>query len=71
MVEHQQPVCKLAFERMTDIPDVLYGEDLGSNYQGQVSTLSKHFEEQIAGVAQMTLQTSPTIADRPNPLFRA
>jgi dCTP deaminase len=43
MVEHRQPVCKLAFERMSGEPDVLYGEDLGSNYQGQQTMLSKHF----------------------------
>ena len=30
--------------------NVLYGSDLGSNYQGQVTMLSKHFEEQTAGV---------------------
>ena len=30
----------------------LYGADLGSNYQGQVTMLSKHFIEQTAsGVA--------------------
>jgi dCTP deaminase len=43
MVEHRQPVCKLAFERMAAEPDVLYGEDIGSNYQGQQTMLSKHF----------------------------
>jgi dCTP deaminase len=43
MVEHGQPVCKLAFERMAEEPDVLYGEDVGSNYQGQQTMLSKHF----------------------------
>jgi dCTP deaminase len=43
MVEHHQPVCKLAFERMALEPDVLYGADIGSNYQGQRSMLSKHF----------------------------
>jgi dCTP deaminase len=43
MVEHGQPVSKLAFERMTEEPDVLYGEDVGSNYQGQQTMLSKHF----------------------------
>jgi dCTP deaminase len=43
MVEHGQPVCKLAFERMAQEPDVLYGEDVGSNYQGQQTMLSKHF----------------------------
>ena len=45
MVEHRQPVCKLAFERMAAEPDVLYGKDIGSNYQGQVTMLSKHFVE--------------------------
>ena len=29
-------------------PDVLYGSDLDSNYQGQVTMLSKHFKEQTA-----------------------
>jgi dCTP deaminase len=43
MVEHGQPVCKLAFERMAGEPDVLYGEAIGSNYQGQQTMLSKHF----------------------------
>ncbi len=52
MVEHGQPVCKLAFERMAEEPDVLYGRDIGSNYQGQLTMLSKHFAEQTAGLAQ-------------------
>ena len=43
MVEHRQPVCRLAFERMADEPDLLYGRDIGSNYQGQLTMLSKHF----------------------------
>jgi dCTP deaminase len=49
MVEHGQPVCKLALEQMAGIPDCLYGRDLGSNYQSQITTLSKHFQEQTAG----------------------
>ncbi len=56
MVEHRQPVCKLAFERMATEPDVLYGEDLGSNYQGQETMLGKHFVEQTAGIAQLALR---------------
>jgi dCTP deaminase len=52
MIEHRQPVCKLAFERMAVEPDVLYGQDLGSNYQGQQTMLSKHFVEQTAGFSQ-------------------
>ena len=55
MVEHRQPICKLAFERMLEPPDVLYGEDLGSNYQRQETMLSKHFVEQTAGIVQMRL----------------
>lgn len=49
MVEHRQPVCKLGLEWMEAAAERLYGADLGSNYQGQVTMLSKHFEEQTAG----------------------
>ena len=49
MVEHRQPVCKLGLEWMEAPAERLYGADLGSNYQGQVTMLSKHFEEQTAG----------------------
>ena len=48
MVEHRQPVCKLGLERTSAPAERLYGELLGSNYQGQVTMLSKHFEEQGA-----------------------
>ena len=51
MVEHRQPVCKLGLEWMSSPAERLYGSDLGSNYQGQVTMLSKHFEEQTAGAA--------------------
>ncbi len=51
MVEHRQPVCKLGLERMSAPAERLYGAGLGSNYQGQVTMLSKHFEEQTAGEA--------------------
>ncbi|MBW3575116.1 MAG: 2'-deoxycytidine 5'-triphosphate deaminase [Actinobacteria bacterium] len=43
MIEHRQRVCKLTFERMMAPPAKLYGQDIGSNYQGQVETLGKHF----------------------------
>jgi dCTP deaminase len=51
MVEHGQPVCKLAYERMAAEPQVLYGEQLGSNYQGQQTMLSKHFAPRAAAAA--------------------
>jgi dCTP deaminase len=51
MVEHRQPVCKLGLEWMESPAERLYGAGLGSNYQGQVTMLSKHFAEQRAGDA--------------------
>jgi len=45
MVEHGQRVCKLAFERMLEQPSILYGGDIGSSYQQQELTLSKHFKQ--------------------------
>jgi len=48
MIEHGQQVCKLTYERMAAEPVKLYGEDIGSNYQGQVDTLSKHFRSEEA-----------------------
>jgi dCTP deaminase len=51
MVEHRQPVCKLGLEWMAAPAERLYGSSLGSNYQGQVTMLSKHFAEQTAGAA--------------------
>ena len=42
ILRHGQPVAKLVFEPMLDIPDTLYG-DQGSHYQAQGLRLSKHF----------------------------
>jgi len=58
MVEHRQPICKLAFEKMLEPPDKLYGAEVGSNYQGQETMLSKHFVEQTAGSVQLALKGS-------------
>jgi dCTP deaminase len=43
VIEHGQRVCKLTFEQMLEPPDELYGQSIGSSYQGQEETLSKHF----------------------------
>ena len=43
MIDHGQQVCKLTFEKMVCEPAKLYGQDIGSNYQGQMGTLGKHF----------------------------
>ncbi|WP_045390739.1 2'-deoxycytidine 5'-triphosphate deaminase [Falsirhodobacter sp. alg1] len=43
VLEHGQIVGRLVYERMAAPPDVLYGQELASNYQGQGLKLSKHF----------------------------
>ena len=43
LIETGQPVAKLVLERMAEEPTRLYGGEIGSSYQGQVTTLSKHF----------------------------
>jgi dCTP deaminase len=43
VVEDGQVVGKLVYERLTDVPDRLYGQGIGSNYQAQGLKLSKHF----------------------------
>jgi dCTP deaminase len=48
MIEHGQRVCKLTFEQMLEPPERLYGQGIGSNYQGQNETLSKHFARPTA-----------------------
>jgi dCTP deaminase len=42
-LDHGQTVGRLVYERMSERPDRLYGQGLGSNYQGQGLKLSKHF----------------------------
>jgi dCTP deaminase len=39
-----QIIGRLIYERLTEVPEMLYGRDLGSNYQGQALKLSKHFK---------------------------
>jgi dCTP deaminase len=43
ILEPGQIIGRLAFERMADEPEVLYGQTEVSNYQGQNLKLSKHF----------------------------
>ena len=44
ILEDGQIVGRLIYERLTELPEVLYGTDLGSNYQAQGLKLSKHFK---------------------------
>ncbi|MDG2474655.1 MAG: 2'-deoxycytidine 5'-triphosphate deaminase [Paracoccaceae bacterium] len=39
-----QIIGRLIYERMAEVPAILYGSDLKSNYQGQKLKLSKHFK---------------------------
>ena len=43
MLEHGQPVCRLRFERLLETPEITYGTQAGSSYQGQGLRLSRHF----------------------------
>lgn len=43
LLEHAQIVGRLRYERLTDIPDKLYGTSIGSSYQGQGLQLAKQF----------------------------
>jgi dCTP deaminase len=43
ILEHGQIVGRLVYERLTERPKKLYGEEMGSNYQAQGLKLSKHF----------------------------
>ncbi len=44
VLEHGQIVGRLVYERMSEIPQQLYGREIASNYQGQGLKLSKHFK---------------------------
>lgn len=44
MLEHGQVVGRLIYERLTDIPDKVYGRDIGSSYQRQGLQLAKQFK---------------------------
>jgi dCTP deaminase len=44
ILEDGQIIGRLVYERMAEVPDILYGRDLKSHYQGQALKLSKHFK---------------------------
>ena len=44
VLEDGQMVGRLLYQRLTKIPDQLYGSEIGSNYQKQGLKLSKHFK---------------------------
>jgi len=44
VIEHDQLVGRLTYERLTEQPARLYGSSVNSSYQGQGIALSKHFK---------------------------
>ncbi len=44
LIEHGQLVGRLKYERLSAVPDLLYGDAAGSSYQKQGLKLSKHFK---------------------------
>ncbi len=46
LLTNGQPVCKLIYERMSSLPDIVYGEAIGSTYHAQSGPrLSKQFKQ--------------------------
>ncbi len=45
MVVHGQTFCKLFFEKMSTLPEKVYGPKIGSSYQYQTISLSKQFKK--------------------------
>ena len=45
ILEDGQIVGRLVYDKLTDIPDQLYGQGIGSHYQAQGLKLSKHFRQ--------------------------
>ncbi|MHA1518374.1 MAG: dCTP deaminase domain-containing protein, partial [Alphaproteobacteria bacterium] len=43
IVEDGQIVGRLIYDRLTEVPETLYGQGIGSHYQAQGLKLSKHF----------------------------
>ena len=46
IVEDGQIVGRLVYDELTDIPETLYGQGIGSHYQAQGLKLSKHFRQE-------------------------
>lgn len=40
-----QPICRMVFEKTTEVPEKLYGASIGSHYTGTGPSLSKHFKK--------------------------
>jgi dCTP deaminase len=54
LLEDSQIVGRLVYHRMADVPDILYGQQIGSSYQKQGLALSKQFRVSAASVQGAT-----------------
>ena len=45
ILEDGQIVGRLVYDKLTDMPDQIYGQGIGSHYQAQGLKLSKHFKQ--------------------------
>jgi dCTP deaminase len=62
-IEHGQRICKLIFENLLEPAEMLYGASIGSTYQDQKLTLSKHFVSQ-GPRGQLLLPDTPAVRSR-------
>ena len=44
VLEHGQVVGRLVYERLTEVPEKIYGAGIGSSYQSQGLALAKQFK---------------------------
>jgi dCTP deaminase len=44
VLEDGQIIARLVYEHLSSLPERIYGQEIGSNYQGQGLKLSKHFK---------------------------
>jgi dCTP deaminase len=45
ILEDCQIVARLTYQKLTEVPEKIYGKGIGSNYQSQGLRLSKHFKK--------------------------
>jgi dCTP deaminase len=44
VLEHGQRICRMVYEKLSDIPEKIYSQNIGSNYAGQTLKLAKQFK---------------------------
>lgn len=44
VLEHGQRICRMVYERLSEVPEKIYSQNIGSNYAGQTLKLAKQFK---------------------------